>query len=67
MKRFLVTNDDGVFASGLLALVDVLQHFGKVYVVAPDKERSAVSQSITLRQPIEAKEVNIFHETYAWL
>lgn len=67
MKTFLVTNDDGIFAPGLLALVDVLQHFGKVYVIAPDKERSAISQSITLRQPIEAKESNVFgRNVQAW-
>ncbi|KZE38622.1 hypothetical protein AV656_06870 [Bhargavaea cecembensis] len=58
--RFLVTNDDGIFAPGLAAAVDVLQHFGKVAVVAPDGERSAASHSITLRKPLKAERLTIF-------
>lgn len=41
-------------------MVSVLQHFGEVYVVCPDKERSAISHSITLRHPIKAIRTNIF-------
>lgn len=58
--RFLVTNDDGIFAPGLAAAVEVLQHFGKVAVVAPDGERSATSHSITLRKPLKAERMTIF-------
>ncbi|MGM9919767.1 MAG: 5'/3'-nucleotidase SurE [Bhargavaea sp.] len=58
--RFLVTNDDGIFAPGLAAAVEVLQHFGKVAVVAPDGERSAASHSITLRKPLKAERMTIF-------
>ncbi len=58
--RILVTNDDGIFHPGVEAMVSVLQHFGEVYVVCPDKERSAISHSITLRNPIKALPTNIF-------
>ncbi|WP_141432299.1 5'/3'-nucleotidase SurE [Bacillus sp. 03113] len=58
--RFLVTNDDGIFAPGLTALVEVLQHFGEVYVVCPDQERSAISHSITLRKPLKATPISSF-------
>ncbi|WP_058306374.1 5'/3'-nucleotidase SurE [Gracilibacillus massiliensis] len=58
--RILVTNDDGIFHPGVEAMVSVLQHFGDVYVVCPDEERSAISHSITLRNPIKAVPTNIF-------
>ncbi len=52
MPNILVTNDDGIHAPGLRALVDSLQNDGDVTVVAPSTERSAAAQSLTLRQPI---------------
>lgn len=55
-----MTNDDGIFAPGVEALTEVLQHFGDVFVVCPDQERSAVGHSITLRTPLKAKPINIF-------
>lgn len=58
--RILVTNDDGIFHPGIEAMVNVLGHFGEVYVVSPDKERSAISHSITLRHPIKAIENKLF-------
>lgn len=58
--KFLVTNDDGIFAPGVAALVETLQHFGEVTVICPDQERSAISHSITLRQPIKATPVTFF-------
>lgn len=58
--NILITNDDGIFAPGVEALVEVLQHFGHVYVVCPDQERSAIGHSITLRTPLKAKPVDIF-------
>ena len=40
----LVTNDDGVHAAGLHALAAALDNLGDVYVVAPDREQSAVGR-----------------------
>ncbi|GAE31398.1 5'/3'-nucleotidase SurE [Halalkalibacter hemicellulosilyticus] len=65
--KFLVTNDDGIFAPGVAALIEVLQHFGEIYVVCPDQERSAISHSITLRQPLKASPVKLFGgNVHAW-
>jgi 5'-nucleotidase len=52
MPRILVTNDDGIHAEGLRALVAALDGLGTTSVVAPNMERSAAAQSLTLRQPI---------------
>lgn len=63
----LVTNDDGIFATGIRALVDSLKKMGDVAVVAPDRERSAVGHAITMHKPLRAKKVSIFGEdTNAW-
>jgi 5'-nucleotidase len=53
----LVTNDDGVEAPGLRALARALGELGEVYVVAPDGEASASSQSLSLRRPLRKKRV----------
>jgi 5'-nucleotidase len=55
--RILVTNDDGVRAEGLRHLVEVAREFGEVKVVAPDRERSACSHAMTLRDPLRVKQV----------
>jgi len=52
MTHVLITNDDGIHAPGLRALVHAMEDFGTVSVVAPSHERSATAQSLTLRQPI---------------
>ncbi|MFS7929946.1 putative 5'-nucleotidase [Helianthus anomalus] len=57
----MVTNDDGIDASGLQALVRTLVSTNRyrVWVCAPDSEKSAVSHSITWRQPVSAKQTEI--------
>ena len=57
MPHILITNDDGIQAAGLRALVTAMHGLGRVSVVAPDQERSAASQSLTLRRPIFFDEV----------
>jgi 5'/3'-nucleotidase len=57
MPHVLITNDDGIQAAGLRALVTALRGIGRVSVVAPDQERSAASQSLTLRRPIFFEQV----------
>jgi 5'-nucleotidase len=54
----LVTNDDGVHAPGLRALASALAALGEVWVVAPDREVSACSQSLTLKHPLRAEKVD---------
>ena len=48
----LVTNDDGIHAAGLSALAEALVPLGEVYVVAPDREQSAVGHALTLHRPL---------------
>lgn len=50
--NILLSNDDGYFAPGIKALAEHLQELGNVTVVAPDRNRSGASNSLTLDQPI---------------
>ena len=50
--KILVTNDDGVYADGLWALVKELRDVGTVTVVAPDRDQSGAGTSVTLRHPL---------------
>ena len=52
--HILLSNDDGYLAQGLIALADGLQSFADISVVAPDKNRSAASNSLTLEMPLRA-------------
>ena len=52
--RFLCTNDDGILAYGLECLVRAAKQIGDVTVVAPDREQSATSHSLTLHHPLRA-------------
>ena len=50
--NILVTNDDGILAPGLALLADVCREVGTVTVVAPDREQSGTSHSLTLHHPL---------------
>lgn len=52
MRRLLCTNDDGILAAGLECLVRAAESLGEVTVVAPDREHSATSHSLTLHHPL---------------
>ncbi len=53
----LITNDDGIYAEGIRALAQSLKGLGRITVVAPEAERSAVGHAITLSDPIHIKRV----------
>jgi 5'-nucleotidase len=57
MPHILITNDDGIHAEGLRALVEGVRDLGTVSVVAPNQERSAAAQSLTLRHPIVCEQI----------
>jgi 5'-nucleotidase len=57
VPEILITNDDGIHAAGLRALVEGLAGLGTVSVVAPSQERSAAAQSITVRHPIFCEQI----------
>lgn len=50
--RILLSNDDGYFAPGLAALADALATLGSITVVAPERDRSGASNSLTLDRPL---------------
>ncbi|NOZ10636.1 MAG: 5'/3'-nucleotidase SurE [Gammaproteobacteria bacterium] len=53
--RILVSNDDGYLAPGITCLVERLSKKADVIVVAPDRDRSGASNSLTLRSPLRAR------------
>ena len=52
MRRLLLSNDDGVHAPGLRALYEALTPHANLRVVAPDRDRSGASNSLTLSRPL---------------
>ncbi len=53
--KILVSNDDGILAEGLAVLANACREVGEVTVVAPDREQSGASHSLTLHRPIRAE------------
>ena len=56
--KILISNDDGILANGIRALIEALAPCHDVYVVAPDRERSAAGHSLTLHTPLRVEEVD---------
>ena len=64
--RFLVSNDDGIFAPGITALVAELAKYGEVYVAAPDHNCSANSHHLTMHDPIPVQRMDFPGAACAW-
>jgi 5'-nucleotidase len=67
--KLLISNDDGVFATGIRTLANTLADAGhQITVVCPDRERSATGHGLTLHKPIRAEQIeSIFHPAVqAW-
>ncbi|MEZ4911355.1 MAG: 5'/3'-nucleotidase SurE [Saprospiraceae bacterium] len=62
----LVTNDDGIVAPGIKALVEVAKEFGPVTVVAPDSPQSGKGHAITLSNPLKIRQVQMFDGVTAY-
>jgi 5'-nucleotidase len=56
--NILVSNDDGIAANGIRVLTEELSQHHNVYVVAPDRERSAAGHSLTLHTPLRVEELD---------
>ena len=58
----LLTNDDGYFSDGIQALARHLKNQGEIFIVAPDREKSATSLSLTLLRPLRVERIkkNVF-------
>lgn len=59
-KLILITNDDGITAPGIAALVDVMRKLGDVVVVAPDKPQSGMGHAITINSTLRINKVTIY-------
>lgn len=57
MTTILLTNDDGYLSTGIRALFSALQSVGDVIMVAPDRDNSAVSHSLTMNRPLRVNQV----------
>ena len=55
--KVLISNDDGIAANGIRVLTKALAEDHEVYVVAPDRERSAAGHSLTLHTPLRVEEL----------
>jgi 5'-nucleotidase len=55
--KILVTNDDGIHSKGILSLAKALQQVGDVFIIAPDRERSAIAHSLTLHRPLRVEKI----------
>lgn len=55
--KILISNDDGYMAQGIKALAKALQKYGDITVVAPDRNRSGASNSLTLENPLRLEQV----------
>ena len=64
--KIIISNDDGIKAPGLLTLAKELTSFAEVTVLAPERERSAISHAITLREPIILKKYEILEGVKAY-
>nr|MBF0223642.1 5'/3'-nucleotidase SurE [Desulfobulbaceae bacterium] len=53
----LVTNDDGVYAPGIQALFEAMKGVGTPVMVAPERDNSAVSHSLTMTRPLKVKKI----------
>jgi len=56
----LVSNDDGITAPGIAALVESMKSLGQVIVVAPDSPQSGMGHAITMNRPLRLEKVHVF-------
>ena len=64
--KILITNDDGIYAEGIKALVEWAKKHGEVTVVAPKSEQSGKSHAIEFVNPVEIKRVDVFEGVEAY-
>jgi len=62
-KRILLTNDDGYFSEGINVMFKALQKIAEVFMVAPDREQSASSHSLTLKRPLRVHKLDTHRYT----
>ncbi|MGF1763097.1 5'/3'-nucleotidase SurE [Aliivibrio kagoshimensis] len=55
--KILISNDDGIFAEGMNTLANALSDIAEIVIVAPDRNRSGASNSLTLENPLRVREI----------
>lgn len=56
--KILLTNDDGIYAEGIIGLKDYLKNDFEVYIVTTDRNRSSSSHSLTLHRPLRLRQID---------
>ena len=64
--KILISNDDGVTASGILSAKKAVEDLGDVYVVAPQTQQSAVGHALTLTEPLRINKKKLRDGTYGY-
>jgi 5'-nucleotidase len=59
----LITNDDGIVAPGILALIEVMSEIGNVVVVAPDSPQSAMGHAITINSTLQINKISTTNDS----
>lgn len=57
--NILISNDDGIYSNGIYELAKSMTRLGRVTVVAPDKEQSAIGHAITIHQPLRCRKIKL--------
>lgn len=65
-RTILISNDDGIDSPGIKAIADELKSIANVFVVAPDRQRSAVGQALTIDQALRAIPYKLGEGITAW-
>ncbi len=62
----LISNDDGITAPGIRALVEAVKHLGEVVVVAPDSPQSAMGHAVTISKPLRLEKTKIYGDIHSY-
>jgi len=62
----LVTNDDGITAPGIKALVEAVKHLGEVVIVAPDSPQSAMGHAVTISKPLRLEKTKLYGDIVSY-
>ena len=64
--NIFITNDDGIFSSGIYALWEVAKSISNTIVVAPESQQSATSHALTLSRSLTIKEIKRSNGFQGW-
>jgi 5'-nucleotidase len=62
----LISNDDGITAPGIRALVDAMKPIGEIVIVAPDSPQSGMGHAVTISKPLRLEKTNIYGDILAY-